>query len=79
MTALQIQQRPLGQQWLATAEKTGQQWVPHQYLTVLQWVPDADPFHYRSFAVGGFLEDGTSLPSVDDLLSLLGFFEVSRA
>ena len=62
MTLLHFQQRPLGQQWLATAEKTDQQWVPRQYLKVLRQISIANPFHYRSVAVGGFLEDGTSLP-----------------
>ena len=61
MTPLQIQQRLLGQQRPATAEKAGQQRVPHKHLTGLQRVPVANPFRYRSVTVGGFLEDGTSL------------------
>ena len=44
-----------------TAEKTGQQRVPRQHLTGFQRVPVENPFRYRSVAVGGFLEDGTSL------------------
>ena len=39
----------------------GQQRVPRQHLTGFQRVPIENPFCYRSIAVGGFLEDGTSL------------------
>ena len=63
MTPLHFQEWPLGQQQPATAEKMGQQWVPCQHLTGLQWVPIANPLRYRSVAIGGFWEDGTSLVS----------------
>ena len=49
------------EQWPAMAGKTGEQRVPHQHLIGLQRLPIENPFHYRSVAVGGFLEDGTSL------------------
>ena len=54
------------------AKKTGQKQVPCYYLTGLQWVPIENPFHYCSIAVGGFLEDGTSL--VQRALYLLLYF-----
>ena len=61
MNPLHFQQRPLGQQRPATAGKMGQQWGPRQHLTGFQRVPIENPFCYHSVAVGGFLEDGTSL------------------
>ena len=64
MNPLHFQQRPLGQQRLAMAEKKGQQRVPHQHLTGFQWVPVENPFRCRSVTVGGFLEHGTSLVGV---------------
>ena len=58
---MRLQQRPLGQQRPETAEKKGQKQVPRQISMVLQRVPVENPFFYRSVAVGGFLEDRTSL------------------
>ena len=55
MTPLHFQKRP------ATVEKMGQQRVPRQHLTGLQRGPIANSFRYRSVAVGGFLEDGTTV------------------
>ena len=54
----------LGQKRLAMAEKMGQGRMPCQHLTGLQRVPIANPFHYCSVAVGGFLEDVTSLATM---------------
>ena len=40
--------------------------MPRQHLTGFQRVPIENPFRYRSIAVGGFLEDGTSLPEANE-------------
>ena len=80
MNPLHFQQRPLGQQRSATAEKTGQQRVPHQHGTGFQRVPVENPFRYRSVAVGGFLEDGTSLMSASSnaLEALIVVFTIEK-
>ena len=67
MNPFHFQQWPLGQQRPATAEKMGQQRVPRQHLTGFQRVPIENPFRYRSIAIGGFLEDGTSLLGSHDV------------
>ena len=45
-----------------TAEKPGQQRVPRHHSTGLQWVSIANPFHYRSVAIGEFLKDVQPIP-----------------